>query len=154
VERLRAELAAAFAARARLYVHLRRTLAAELGEAQAEALLARAIEEWGRETGARLFAGLPAEPRAIADRFLSLSPDEGQLFPYARTDADGTTAFHVHRCPLLEAWRDLPEAETAVLCRLAGAFDKGCFEVAGVSFANETWQPGHDGCCRIRLAPA
>jgi predicted ArsR family transcriptional regulator len=154
VERLRAELAAAFAARARLYVHLRRTLAAELGEAQAEALLARAIEEWGRETGARLFAGLPAEPRAIADRFLSLSPDEGQLFPHARADDADGTEFHVHRCPLLEAWRDLPPEETTALCRLAGAFDKGCFEVAGVAFGNQTWQPGHEGCCRIRLAPA
>jgi hypothetical protein len=154
VERLRAELEAAFAARARLYVHLRRTLSAALGEQRAEALLADAIEAWGRETGERLFAGLPPEPRAIADRFLSLSPDGGALFPHDRTDAEGASTFHVHRCPLLTAWQndDLPETEVEALCRLAGAFDKGCFEAAGVAFANETWRPGRDGCCRIRLS--
>lgn len=151
--RLRSELEAAFAARARLYVHLRRTLARALGEQRADALLSEAIEEWGRETGTRLFAGLPAEPGAIADRFLSLSPAGGALFPHDRTDDDAGAEFHVHRCPLLAAWQDdgLPDGEVEALCRLAGAFDKGCFEVAGVLFANETWRLGKLGCCRIRL---
>lgn len=39
----------------------------------------------------------------------------------------------------------------ATLCRLAGAFDRGLFETAGVGFAAETWRPGRAGCCRIRL---
>ena len=45
----------------------------------------------------------------------------------------------------------MDNAELATLCRIAGAFDKGLFEEAGVSFHNVTWQPGEAGCCLIEL---
>jgi hypothetical protein len=40
----------------------------------------------------------------------------------------------------------------ARLCRIAGAFDKGLFEAAGVGFDNSTWSEERGGgCCRITL---
>ncbi|MCZ8547009.1 hypothetical protein OOJ09_22710 [Mesorhizobium qingshengii] len=39
-----------------------------------------------------------------------------------------------------------------MLCRIAGAFDRGLFEATGVRFENITWTPGHgSGCCHIAL---
>ena len=54
----------------------------------------------------------------------------------------------------LDAWNEagLDASTTATLCRIAGAFDKGLFEVAGVNFRNETWSAQRGGgCCHIML---
>lgn len=153
--RLRRELEEAFANRAHLYRLLLEELEAELGAEAAERLLARVLERRGREVGARLFEGLPAgDPFAAAARFLAVSPDEGRLYPHGLERDDEGVTIAIHRCPLQDAWRasGLAAERIATLCRLAGAFDRGLFESAGVAFAAETWRPGRAGCCRIRLA--
>jgi hypothetical protein len=64
-------------------------------------------------------------------------------------------AIRVHRCPLKEAWCEarLGPERIATLCRIAGAFDRGLFEAAGLTFTNETWSEDRGGgCCWIRLA--
>jgi hypothetical protein len=61
----------------------------------------------------------------------------------------------VRRCPLKDTWVEagLPSGRVAALCRLAGAFDKGLFEAAGLLFSNETWTEARGGgCCWITLA--
>lgn len=154
VEQLRLELAAAFANRADLYRLLRAALTRELGRERAEAMLAGVLEERGREVARNLFAGVPAEAHAVADRFLSVSPDGGRLYPHEVERTPASCTIRVHSCPLKEAWMaaGLPDQDTADLCRLAGAFDRGLFEAAGVEFANQTWTKTRGaGCCWITL---
>jgi hypothetical protein len=153
--RLRRELEEAFANRAHLYRLLLDELGAELGAEAAERLLARVLERRGREVAAGLFAATPrGDARAVAERFLATSPDEGRLYPHTLEQEGDVVTVQVHRCPLQDTWRasGLDGERIAVLCRLAGAFDRGLFEAAGVAFAAETWRPGRAGCCRIRLA--
>ncbi len=150
-ERLRAELEESFRNRAHLYRLLLEEFAAELGPEAAERVLARAVERRGRKVGAAL-AGLGGA-LAVGVAFLAASPDGGRLYPTDVERRPDGIAIKVRRCPLKDAWTGagLPPATTAALCRLAGAFDKGLFEAAGVRFANETWREGAAGCCRIEL---
>lgn len=62
--------------------------------------------------------------------------------------------FRVKRCPLKDAWVEagVGDDRLTVLCRIAGAFDRGLFAATGVRFENVTWSPGHGpGCCHICL---
>jgi hypothetical protein len=89
------------------------------------------------------------------ERFLSVSPDGGRLYPHEVERTPGMCAIRVHSCPLKAAWvgAGLDDGAVADLCRLAGAFDKGLFEAAGVRFANRTWtRERGGGCCWITLA--
>lgn len=154
-EQLARELREAFAGRALLYDAIDRELSAELGPERAAELLGRAIERRGREVAAAMFADIDrTDPQAVADRFLATSPDGGSMYPTAVDRADGAVAIAVQRCPLQDAWRGagIEPERVARLCRIAGRFDTGLFGATDVSFSAETWTPGRDGCCRIRLA--
>lgn len=154
--RLARELEAAFAARARVYWHVYATLREEVGAAEAERLLGRAVERFGAEAGARLFAGVAPEPMEVVARFLRIaSPDWGRLFPHEVTRGpDGEVTVRVTRCPLKQAWiaDGRSEAEIETLCRIAGRADHGVFGQADCGFAAETWVPGREGCCVLRFA--
>lgn len=154
IETLRRELEDAYQGRAHLYRILLDELAESLGAEQAEALLARAIERRGREVATGLFKGVPGEARAIGERFLAVSPDGGRMYPCQVERRDAGMSMRVDRCPLKDAWCDagVSAERVATLCRIAGAFDKGLFEAAGVRFRNETWTPARGGgCCWIHL---
>lgn len=154
IETLRRELEDAFQNRGHLYRLLLDELDAEIGPASAEALMIRTLETRGREVAARLFAGMPPDPVAIGERFLSVSPDGGRMYPHEREEGEGRIAFRVSRCPLKDSWvaAGLPPERVAQLCRIAGAFDRGLFEAAGIGFANETWSEARGGgCCWIEL---
>lgn len=154
VETLRRELEEAFGNRAHLYRLMLDELTAELGPERAEAVMARMLERRGREVAALLFDGLEGEAAAIGRRFLSVSPDGGRMYPNEAHFSDEQCEIRVHRCPLKDAWQKhgLSDATVATLCRLAGAFDRGLFEAAGVEFANRTWTPERGGgCCWITL---
>ncbi len=152
---LRRELAEAFAARAHLYRLILDVLGERHGAAEAESALAEACRRRGAEVAAALFQNVPPDPEAVGRRFLLASPDGGDLYPHvAETTADGFT-ISVQSCPLKTAWQDagLPPARVAALCRIAGEFDRGLFEAAGVSFENSTWTEARGGgCCRITLS--
>lgn len=154
IETLRRELEDAYRNRAHLYRTLLDELSESLGADQAEALLARAIERRGRDVAAGLFKDVPREAGAIGERFLSVSPDGGRMYPCQVERREAGISMRVDRCPLKDAWRDagLSAERIATLCRIAGAFDKGLFEAAGVQFRNETWTPARGGgCCWIHL---
>lgn len=155
-ETLRQELEASFRNRADLYRLMHAEMVAELGRERGEALMVRIIERRGREVGA-FFRSKGPSALAVGEAFLAVSPDQGRMYP---TDvvrhAEGID-FRVKRCPLKDAWCDagLDADTTAALCRIAGAFDKGLFEAAGVSFRNETWSEQRGGgCCHIMLKDA
>lgn len=155
-ETLSRELDAAFRNRADLYRLFYDELAAALGPTEAEALMIRAIEKRGREVAALAFAGFgPNDARAVGEAFLAASPDGGRIYPTDVEHDDRHMAFRVKRCPLKDAWvaAGVDEHRLAILCRIAGAFDRGLFEATGVRFENTTWTPGHgSGCCHIRLS--
>lgn len=155
IETLARELESAFRNRADLYRLLFEELAAELGEAKAETILAAAIEKRGREVAAAAFAAFgPNDARAIGEAFLAISPDGGRMYPTEVERQAQSIGFRVQRCPLKDAWTDagVSDDRLAVLCRIAGAFDRGLFEATGVRFENTTWTPAHgSGCCHIRL---
>ncbi|HEV2899686.1 MAG TPA: L-2-amino-thiazoline-4-carboxylic acid hydrolase [Pseudaminobacter sp.] len=155
-ERLSRELDAAFRNRADLYRLFYDELEAEFGAAKAEAVMVRAVERRGREVAEAAFAGFgPNDARAIGEAFLSVSPDDGRMYPTDVLRSETSIEFKVKRCPLKDAWVEagVSDEKLATLCRIAGAFDRGLFETTGVRFVNVTWTPGHgDGCCQIRLA--
>lgn len=156
-ERLAQELESAFRNRADLYRLMLEELTAEIGRERAVAVLIRAIERRGREVAAVAFAGFgPNEARAIGEAFLAISPDGGRMYPTTvERRATGIT-FSVERCPLKDAWVEagVGADDRAVLCRIAGAFDRGLFEATGIRFANITWREGRSGCCVIALDDA
>lgn len=156
-DRLAQELREAFANRALIYAETFAELRREMGDTDAAALLGRALYRRGQDVARKLFADLPpGDARAVAERFLSVSPDGGALFPTTVERAqDGSVHIKVRDCPLLTAWRaaKLPEAEIAQLCSIAGRFDNGLFESAGIGFSAETWTPGSAGCCHLHLRP-
>jgi hypothetical protein len=152
---LRRELAESFRNRAHLYRLMFDVLAERHGAAEAEAVLTEACARRGREVAAALFSGVPAEPAAVARRFLAVSPDGGALYPHDVGEAEGRFVISVRQCPLKQAWLDagLAGGDVARLCRIAGAFDRGLFEAAGVVFENATWtEERGGGCCRIMLS--
>ena len=154
VESLQRELEDAFQNRAHLYRLMLDELEGLIGHDQAVAVMSRALERRGREVAAALFRDTPAEPEAVGRRFLSVSPDGGRMYPHEAEVTADAMEIRVNRCPLKDAWRasHLPAERIATLCRLAGAFDKGLFEAAGLSFSNQTWSEQRGGgCCWIRL---
>jgi predicted ArsR family transcriptional regulator len=151
---LRRELAEAFKSRAHFYRLMLDVLTERHGAEAAEAALAESCLRRGREVAPLLFDKVPAEPEAVARRFLSVSPDGGDLYPHETEAAPGRYTINVHSCPLKDAWTEagLPPERIARLCRIAGEFDRGLFEAAGVGFENSTWSEARGGgCCRITL---
>ena len=151
---LRRELEEAFRNRAHLYRLLLSELEVELGPERAEQLMARVLVARGRELAAALFKDVPPEPVAVGERFLSVSPDGGRMYPHEAERSPGCMTIRVHRCPLKDAWvgSGLSSERIATLCRIAGAFDRGLFEAAGLTFSNETWSDARGGgCCWITL---
>lgn len=154
---LRRELADAFKNRAHLYRLMLDVLSERHGAEEAEAVLGEVCARRGREVAPLLFGGVAAEPEAIARRFLSVSPDGGDLYPHETAMADGNFTIKVHACPLKQGWQEagLPAEDVARLCWIAGEFDRGLFEAAGLGFENSTWSEARGGgCCHITLKPA
>lgn len=154
---LRQELEGAFRNRADLYRLFLDELEAEVGPERAEAIMARALERRGQEAATGLFKDVPPDPVAVGDCFLSVSPDGGRMYPHDAERHPDRMTIRVHRCPLKDAWNaaGLPPQRVAALCRIAGAFDKGLFEAAGLAFSNETWSEERGGgCCWITLQRA
>jgi hypothetical protein len=99
-ESLRRELEEAFQNRAHLYRLLLEELEFELGPDRAEAVMRRVLQRRGQEVARVLFLDLPTDAVTLGDRFLSVSPDQGRMYPYDAERDAGWMAIRVHRCPL------------------------------------------------------
>jgi len=156
IEKLRGELEGAFRNRGDLYRLFFAELTARLGPAEAEQIMVRVVETRGKEVAPVLFSKCrPGDALEVGETFLAVSPDSGRMYPVEVERSPGSISFQVKRCPLKESWvsAGLPGNEVARLCRIAGAFDRGLFEAAGVRFENITWTEGSGtGCCWIRLS--
>ncbi len=155
-DRLRQQLYDSFKNRALIYHLLFDEMRCELGAAKAEELMSRAIYRRGRQAGAKYACFGPADLSGLQRAFLNGIPDEGRMFQPEVLHADEKGLdIKFHRCPLREAWLELglPDADVAILCRIAARIDNGTFEVAGFRFRADTWQPGGDGCCCLHVRP-
>ncbi len=153
---LREQLYNSFKHRALLYYLIFDEMRAEVGEQRATDVLERAIKRRGEAVGRQFAAYGPDDLQGLRDAFLKVIPDQGHMFsPHVtRCDPEGLD-ITLQTCPLKDAWQEagLEESEVAKLCRIAAAIDTGTFEAAGFEFSAETWQPGRDGCCHLKIRP-
>lgn len=155
-EDLREQLRGSLKNRALFYLAMYRELVREHGAESAAKTLAKAIRDRGEEVGARFAAYAPADFDGLKTAFLDFVPDHGRMFEPVVTRCDsGGLDIAFKRCPLKEAWEEhgLPPDELATMCAIAGQVDNGTFEAAGFTFEGETWKPGREGCCILRVRP-
>lgn len=157
---LREQLRGAIKSRALFYLAVYRAMAAEFGAERAEAVMKRAIYQRGVATGDRFKRFAPADFTGLRDAFIEFIPDHGGLFQpevrHCEDGAHGGLEIKFHTCPLKEAWQEegLSDAELADMCRIAGVVDNGTFESAGFAIRSQTWKPGDNGCCLLKVGPA
>lgn len=155
-EQLQRAVSDANRSRAILYVALLRALEGRVGRADAIEILREAIRDWGGHLGEGLKAHAPAGFDGLRRDF-AFPPDDGRMFSPAVAACDETGLdVQFMTCPLKEAWQEagLPRDEIALLCSIASEADVGTLERAGFAVAIETWQPGQEGCCRLRIRRA
>ncbi|WP_239003059.1 L-2-amino-thiazoline-4-carboxylic acid hydrolase [Rhodovastum atsumiense] len=146
----------AFAMRAAFYARMFEVLRAELGRERAMTLMKEATRQMGEKAGAGLAGHGPADLAGLSRDFLGGIIEGETLFsPELRRCDEAELTIHFHRCPLKEAWQaeGCGDADLKDLCEIAGAIDQGMFTAAGFTFAGETWQPGREGCCTLRVLP-
>ena len=152
----RSLLRRAFTMRAAAYAYMFDVLRERFGTDVALEIGMEATERMGREMG-KAFAGFgPADLKGLKEAFLSGIIDGEEMFkPEVKRADDKELSIHFHDCPLQRAWREMGRSDTDVelLCKMAGKIDHGLFTGAGFTFAGETWKPGDEGCCRLRILP-
>ena len=156
-EQLRRELIDSYKNRAILYWLLFDELRNHCGEANAEEIMGQAVYRRGAQKGPPKYAQFaPNDLDGVRQAFLAGSADGGRLFQpeVIRQDPGRLDILH-HKCPLLDAWREmgLPDEDVETLCRIASRIDFGTFESAGFRFSLDTWQPGRDHCCVLHIEP-
>ena len=126
----------AFVNRAMIYYYLFDEMRASLGAEEAEKIFVAAIRRRGSDIGKKYAeAAAAGDFEQVANRFVSDSPCEGELFEPAvlEVDDEGCT-LTMSACPLVEAWREagLDDDEVALMCRLAAEIDLETFESVGL----------------------
>jgi hypothetical protein len=156
VEEARALLRRSFAMRAHAYAHMFDVLREEFGAERALDLTMRATRRMGESMGAAFEKHGPRDLAGLKNAFLSgIIEGEALFSPEVLLCDDERLEIQFHRCPLKEAWMEMgrgPE-DLEMLCKMAGAIDGGLFTRAGFTFAGDTWKPGQDGCCRLKVLP-
>lgn len=155
-EQLHRAVAEANRSRAILYVSVLRALEGRVGRTEAIVILREAIRDWGGHLGEALKTHAPGGFDGLRRDF-AFPPDDGRMFsPVVAACGESGLDVQFMTCPLKEAWQDagLPEDEVALLCSIASEADVGTLERAGFAVAIETWKPGRDGCCRLRIRRA
>jgi L-2-amino-thiazoline-4-carboxylic acid hydrolase len=145
-----------FAMRAAFYAETFAVLTAELGRDEAMRLCQQMTRRMGEKMGAAYAKHGPSDLKGLKDSFLNgIIEGEALFAPEVTRCDDKELCIHFHRCPLKEAWEQQGHAGASLqdLCVIAGAIDGGLFEAAGFTFAGETWKPGDEGCCRLRVLP-
>jgi hypothetical protein len=139
--------------RARLYVEFFLALERRFGRGVAIDVCKEAIRDWGRSLAGGLEAHLPNDFDGLKRSF-AFAPDDGVMFRprVDRCDDDGLDV-QFEACPLKSAWLEagLAEADVALFCEMASQADCGTLEAAGFSVAIETWKPGRQGCCSLKI---
>ncbi|MQF82529.1 MAG: hypothetical protein FI735_10535 [SAR202 cluster bacterium] len=66
---------------------------------------------------------------------------------------DKALELKMRKCPLKEAWQsaDVTEQELSLLLHCASTMDIGTMDEAGFESEIQTWQPGEEGCCSLKI---
>jgi hypothetical protein len=140
--------------RAMLYVTVFEALTRRVGRDTAIEVLKEAIYAWGRTLGGGLRRFAPDDWEGLTDAFV-MQPDGGAMFqPVVERVGEGVMEVSFRSCPLRTAWREagLAEADIALFCDMASQADYGTLEAGGFEVHIETWRPGQDRCCRLRIS--
>ena len=142
--------------RALVYVEFFRAIEVRYGRAVAIDICKEAIRCWGGGLAAGLKAHLPADFQGLKASF-AFAPDDGAMFR-PRIDRCDSSGLEVQfmSCPLKSAWLEagMLESDVALFCEMAAEADYGTLEAAGFTVDIETWQPGGEGCCRLKIRAA
>ena len=156
-EELRRQLVDALKSRAMAYAAIYDEVAAEVGEAKALEIMKRAIRSRGVAMGKHFQRFAPADFSGLCETFLGVLPDKARPFEPEVVKLDDS-GLHIkfHACPTKQAWVDAGFAPERIetLCKIAGAIDNGVFESAGFAMEAQTWAPGLQGCCLLKISRA
>ena len=158
-DELRKQLVGVLKSRAMAYAAIHDEIAKELGADKALAIMRRAVYDRGVAMGQGFKRFAPDDFAGLCETFLAVLPDQARPFQpeVLKNDAEGLD-IKFHACPQKDAWVEagMDPERVATMCAIAGAIDNGTFEGAGFALEAETWRPGQEGCCylKIRRAPA
>ena len=139
--------------RALIYLDIFREIRQRRGEQEAIDILRTALENRGRAFGRSLKSFAPRNFRGLCDAFAYV-PDGGVMFnPEEVRCDDKALELKMWKCPLKEAWQsaDVTERELSALLYCASAMDIGTMDEAGFELEIQTWQPGEEGCCSLKI---
>lgn len=143
----------AYMSRGQLYVSFYRAIEKRYGGEIATAILKEAIYEWGAGLAGGVAPCAPANFDRLNDVFFN-SPDGGEMFqPRIGDPSHQGVDAHFLACPLKEAWiaAGLSDDDIAMFCDIASSADYGTLEAAGFAISIETWKPGREGCCSLKV---
>ena len=126
--------------RARIYIHIYRELAKEIGSDRAVSLLKKALYERGKEKGAQLAIKLGSPNlHELAAAFMDGQADMDAFGHEIALEHPDSVILRLNRCPLVEAWKEagLSSEEQKLMCDIAYQVDFGKFEAAGYKLAFE-----------------
>ena len=155
-DHLREQLYAAFKNRAMMYYHIYEALNKEIGPEKAAEIMKGGIYQRGLEIGRQFKKFAPGDLEGLKNAFVAHVPDESRMFDPEVLCCDGEALeIKMRRCPLKDAWQEagLSDQQTTTMCDIAAEGDLGTFEGGGFTFAVETWRPGQDGCCLLKIKP-
>ena len=139
--------------RALIYLDIFREISHRRGEQEATDILRTALEKRGRAFGKSLKSFAPRNFRGLCNAFAYV-PDGGVMFhPQEVRCDDEALELKMRKCPLKEAWQsaEVTERELSLLLYCASAMDVGTMDEAGFELKIQTWQPGEDGCCSLKI---
>ena len=140
-------------ARALVYVEFFRAIERRFGRATAIEVTKEAVFNWGRTLAGGLEAHRPSDFQGLCSSF-AYAPDGGAMFtPDVAACSEKGLDVQFKTCPLKSGWLEagLAEDDVALFCEMAAQADYGTLEAAGFSVQIETWTPGSEGCCRLKI---
>jgi len=149
---LRSALYDANKERALIYLDIFREIRKRHGEQEAIDILRCALETRGRAFGKSLKSFAPRNFRGLCDAFAYATGGEMWDPQEVRCD-DETLELKMRKCPLKEAWQNagVTDQELGLLLYCASAMDVGTMDEAGFDLKIQTWQPGEEGCCSLKI---
>ena len=139
--------------RALLYYNLYKELKKRFGKKEAIVILRNSLFELGREFGKSLKQFSPNSFDALYKAF-AFAPDGGKMFSpkKIKCNKDGLEVKFMS-CPLKKTWENLglSNEDLSILLNCATALDEGTMAEAGFHLDIQTWMPGEEGCCRLKI---
>jgi len=140
--------------RARIYAHIYRELAKEVGEDKAAMILKKAVYARGEEKGEQL-SGRIKNPNLHELAVASLE-GKGQMDAFGHEVVSENPEYillRLNRCPLVEAWKEagIPPEGRKKMCDIAYQVDFGKFEAAGYRLKFDCRIADEQGSCDLRL---